>query len=59
MKKLNLKLLVVAFVLFLPPWTHKLVYENILAAFPNTHQDGAHFAALILGIIAGFLAATI
>lgn len=38
--------------LFAMPWTHRLVYYNILAAWPDMDPGGAHFVSIFGTVIA-------
>lgn len=50
MNKRNLiPLLPMAFLL-VAPWTHKLLFYNLMAAWPNIGADGAHTTIIIATI---------
>lgn len=52
MNKRNLiPLLPMAF-LFVAPWTHKLLFYNLTAAWPNIGADGAHTIIVFTSIAA-------
>lgn len=51
MKKL--KYLVPMIIILALPWTHKLVYQNFLMAWPNTSPGEAHQWAIGITCIVG------
>lgn len=53
MKKL--KFLIPITILFAAPWTHKLIYMNFLAAFPDMDHSAAHFFGFMGAIVAGMV----
>lgn len=53
MKKL--KYLIPAAFIFSTPWVHKLIFNNILLAWPEADPGGAHFFAIMSSVIAVLL----
>lgn len=54
----KLKILIPTAVLFLSPWTHKLIYNNFLLAWPSLDTGAAHFFGF-MGAFAAFAATCI
>lgn len=42
-------------IIFLTPWTHRLVYENLLLAWPEIDHPNAHALAMIMTVVALFI----
>lgn len=57
MKLSKLKLLLPTAVLFASPWMHKLVYSNIILAWPSCDTGWAHFFAIGGAVISFFVTA--
>lgn len=53
--KLRLKILLPTAVLFGTPWFHKMVYNNLLSAWPEMDHGAAHFAGLTAGVVAALI----
>lgn len=53
MKKLKYLLPTVA--LFVSPWMHKAIYNNLLMAWPNVDHDFAHAFGIIGAVVAFFV----
>lgn len=58
MKKLKLMVIPFSF-LFVTPWVHRLVYENLMAANHDMNSGAAHFLALLMASISAGITAYI